>query len=346
MAPYRWAALNGRRPRLAQTGAFPASELIRVARDGALGGPLLGQCAARRPTASFRVAALSGLPDGFGKRLQTTTSGACGRSRGALLLGDERLELDAARRAGHSGPASARSFGFDLYGTCGTLRTGGGRYGATGFGRDDDFGASPPNGRVARGPVHTAPRTTSGGVFTLDLSLAGAAVRRAGHTRGALRSPGVRAAGPVAPQDGSSAERVRSDPSSPVDGSGDAAMSARRSWAGFAVADGSGVPPDTLQTKTSARPSSTTHARPDLSASYSPAGGQLADWREGVRRQRLMEVASASTRAGGHLGAVRLEVVRPDAGLLRARLPVRLSGSWSNGPNRRAAGPRSSTPPS
>jgi hypothetical protein len=112
---------------------FPASEVIRVARDGrwevVVGNP-------RRDVDGALRSPLSGLPDGFGNpfnqhfwRMQAF--------RGALLLGTNDWSSSLLGAAGI--PDQLRSeFGFDLYGTC----DGSHWWAAThdGFGRGDDFG--------------------------------------------------------------------------------------------------------------------------------------------------------------------------------------------------------------
>jgi hypothetical protein len=131
MAPYRgqlYVGANGW-----QNSMFPASELIRVGRDGAwevvVGNP-------RLDAGGIMRSPLSGLPDGFGNRFNHHfwRMQAFG---GALLLGTNDWSSSLAWAPGL--PDSLRSeFGFDLYGTC----DGSHWWAATrdGFGRDDDFG--------------------------------------------------------------------------------------------------------------------------------------------------------------------------------------------------------------
>jgi len=131
MAPHRGRLYVGANGWL--TSLFPASELIRVARDGrwevVVGNP-------RRDADGVVRSPLSGLPDGFGNifnqhfwRMQVF--------RGALVLGTNDWSSSLSGTPGI--PESVRSeFGFDLYGTC----DGSHWWAATrdGFGRDDDFG--------------------------------------------------------------------------------------------------------------------------------------------------------------------------------------------------------------
>jgi hypothetical protein len=131
LAPYRGRLYVGASGWL--NSVFPASELIRVARDGRwdviVGNP-------RRDADGVLRSPLSGLPDGFGNafnhhfwRMQAF--------RGALLLGTN--DWSWSLRGVPGIPDQLRSgFGFDLYGTC----DGSHWWVATrdGFGRDDDFG--------------------------------------------------------------------------------------------------------------------------------------------------------------------------------------------------------------
>ena len=131
MTPYRGRLYIGASGWL--NSLFPASELIRVARDGrwdlVVGNP-------RRDADGVLRSPLSGLPDGFGNpfnhhfwRMETF--------RGALLLGTN--DWSWSLRGAPGIPDQLRSeFGFDLYGTCNGSKW----WVATrdGFGRDDDFG--------------------------------------------------------------------------------------------------------------------------------------------------------------------------------------------------------------
>jgi hypothetical protein len=131
MAPYRGQLYVGASGWL--NSVFPASELIRVARDGSwdvvVGNPRIGADGVLRSP-------LSGLPDGFGNvfnhhfwRMQAF--------QGALLLGTNDWSWSLGPAPGI--PDQLRSeFGFDLYGTCDGSRW----WAATrdGFGRHDDFG--------------------------------------------------------------------------------------------------------------------------------------------------------------------------------------------------------------
>jgi hypothetical protein len=112
---------------------FPASELIRVARDGrwavVVGNP-------RRDADGVLRSPLSGLPDGFGNtfnhhfwRMQA--------DRGALLVGTNDWSWSLRGTPGIPDQLHSE-FGFDLYGTC----DGSHWWVSTrdGFGRDDDFG--------------------------------------------------------------------------------------------------------------------------------------------------------------------------------------------------------------
>jgi hypothetical protein len=131
MAPYEgrlYVGANGW-----QNSVFPASELIRVGRDGrwevVVGNP-------RRDAEGILRTPLSGLPDGFGNRFNQHfwRMEAFGR---ALVLGTNDWSSSLAWAPGL--PDHLRSeFGFDLYGTC----DGSHWWTATrdGFGRDDDFG--------------------------------------------------------------------------------------------------------------------------------------------------------------------------------------------------------------
>jgi hypothetical protein len=131
MAPHRGRLYVGASGWL--NSVFPASELIRVARDGrwevVVGNPRSDADGALRSP-------LSGLPDGFGNafnhhfwRMQAF--------RGALLVGtnDWSWTLNGTPGIPDQLPAE---FGFDLYGTC----DGSHWWAATrdGFGRHDDFG--------------------------------------------------------------------------------------------------------------------------------------------------------------------------------------------------------------
>jgi hypothetical protein len=131
MAPYRGRLYVGASGWL--TSAFPASEMIRVARDGrwevVVGDP-------RRGADGLVRSPLSGLPDGFGNafnhhfwRLQAF--------RGALLLGTNDWSW-SLRDVPGAADLLRSEFGFDLYGTC----DGSHWWAATrdGFGRADDFG--------------------------------------------------------------------------------------------------------------------------------------------------------------------------------------------------------------
>ena len=112
---------------------FPASELIRVGRDGrwelVAGNP-------RRDADGVLRSPLSGLPDGFGNAFDHH-SWRMQIFRGALLLGTNDWSWSLRGTPGI--PEHLRAeFGFDLYGTC----NGSNWWVATrdGFGRDDDFG--------------------------------------------------------------------------------------------------------------------------------------------------------------------------------------------------------------
>ena len=111
----------------------PASELIRVARDGhwelVVGNP-------RRDANGVLRSPVSGLPDGFGNAFNNHFW-RMEAFRGALLLGTNDWSWSLRGAAGI--PDRLRSeFGFDLYGTC----DGSHWWTATrdGFGNQDDFG--------------------------------------------------------------------------------------------------------------------------------------------------------------------------------------------------------------
>jgi hypothetical protein len=131
MAPYRGHLYVGASGWL--NSVFPASELIRVARDGRW-EVVVGN--SRPDAAGVLLSPLSGLSDGFGNvfnhhfwRMQAF--------RGALLLGTNDWSGSLAGVPGVSDQLRSE-FGFDLYGTC----DGSHWWAATrdGFGRDDDFG--------------------------------------------------------------------------------------------------------------------------------------------------------------------------------------------------------------
>jgi hypothetical protein len=204
MAPYRGRLYVGASGWL--NAAFPASELIRVARDGRW-EVVVGN--ARRDVDGVLRSPLSGLPDGFGNafnhhfwRMQAF--------RGALLLGTN--DWSWSLRGAPGIPDQVRSeFGFDLYGTCDGVHW----WVATrdGFGRNDDFG-----------------------VRTMAVSHAGLFIGTTNNKRGTsiyrsrarpcaeAATPAVPSARPVyaLPPNARRTlerERVRSDPSSPADGS-------------------------------------------------------------------------------------------------------------------------------
>jgi hypothetical protein len=167
MAPYRGHLYVGASGWL--NSEFPASELIRVARDGrwevVVGNP-------RQDADGVLRSPLSGLSDGFGNafnqhfwRMQAF--------RGALLLGTNDWSGSLAGVPGIPDQLHSE-FGFDLYGTCD-----GSHWWTTtrdGFGRADDFG-----------------------VRTMSASRASLFIGTANHVRGTsvYRSPAPPCAGAV-----------------------------------------------------------------------------------------------------------------------------------------------------
>ena len=204
MAPYRGRLYVGASGWL--NSAFPASELIRVARDGrwevVVGNP-------RRDADGVLRSPLSGLPDGFGNpfnhhfwRMQTF--------RGALLLGTN--DWSWSLRGAPGIPDQLRSeFGFDLYGTC-DGRTGGSRR-ATASAATTTSACAPWPCRDAGLFIGTTNNMRGTSIYRSRARPCAAG----GHTRGARRSPGVRAAARA--RRTLERQRVRSDPSSPAEGS-------------------------------------------------------------------------------------------------------------------------------
>lgn len=204
MAPYRGRLYVGASGWL--NAAFPASELIRVARDGRW-EVVVGN--ARRDVDGVLRSPLSGLPDGFGNafnhhfwRMQAF--------RGALLLGTNDWSWSLRGAPGISDQLRSE-FGFDLYGTC----DGAHWWVATrdGFGRDDDFG------------VRTMAVSHAGLFIGTTNNKRGTSIyrSRARPCAGAA-TPAVRPARPayaLPPNARRTLERqrVRSDPSSPAEGS-------------------------------------------------------------------------------------------------------------------------------
>jgi hypothetical protein len=204
MAPYRGRLYVGASGWL--NAAFPASELIRVARDGRW-EVVVGN--ARRDVDGVLRSPLSGLPDGFGNafnhhfwRMQAF--------RGALLLGTNDWSWSLRGAPGISDQLRSE-FGFDLYGTC----DGAHWWVATrdGFGRNDDFG------------VRTMAVSHAGLFIGTTNNKRGTSIyrSRARPCAGAA-TPAVPSARPVyaLPTNARRTlerERVRSDPSSPAEGS-------------------------------------------------------------------------------------------------------------------------------